>query len=301
MRKELKIGIFAITVLVASFFVLNYLRGKDVFNREIELNGHCEQVQGLVASAPIYIKGYKAGQVASVEYDPESCLFEVVCSVRKEFNVPSDSQIAIYSHDIMGGKAVKIILGQSSEPAADGGTLQIVFEPGLMDAVGEAIVPLVAKVTSALDSLNTTISGVNTLLSESNVASISRTLKDLEVTMANVKGLSRSINGKSQDITSLIANLTAFSTDLKTLSSKLDTTVEGVNGVVADLDKADINGTVESFKTLVDNINDPDGSIGKLLKDDSVYNSVDSLLVDINLLVDKIKENPKKYLKISVF
>ena len=52
---------------------------------------------------------------------------------------------------------------------------------------------------------------------------------------------------------------------------------------------------------LLDNVNDPDGSIGKLLKDDSVYNSVDSLLLDLNVLVNKIQENPKKYLKISVF
>ena len=64
---------------------------------------------------------------------------------------------------------------------------------------------------------------------------------------------------------------------------------------------ADLEGLVSSFKALVDNVNDPDGSIGKLMSDDSVYNSVDSLLIDINSLVKKIQENPKKYLKISVF
>ena len=56
-----------------------------------------------------------------------------------------------------------------------------------------------------------------------------------------------------------------------------------------------------SFKNLLDSINDPDGSIGKLLVDGSVYDSVEELLTDIDVLVRKIQENPKKYLKISVF
>ena len=67
------------------------------------------------------------------------------------------------------------------------------------------------------------------------------------------------------------------------------------------LTQADLDGLVNSFKSLVDNINDPDGSVGKILKNDSIYNSVDSLLIDVNSLVRKIQENPKKYLKISVF
>jgi phospholipid/cholesterol/gamma-HCH transport system substrate-binding protein len=70
---------------------------------------------------------------------------------------------------------------------------------------------------------------------------------------------------------------------------------------VATVSEADINGVVTSFKELLDNVNDPDGSIGKLFNDSSVYNSVDSLLSDLNTLVSKIQENPKKYLKISVF
>ena len=64
--KELKIGIFVVTVLVVSFFLINYLRGEDIFNREIELVSRYDNIEGLVASAPVYIKGYKAGKVAEV-------------------------------------------------------------------------------------------------------------------------------------------------------------------------------------------------------------------------------------------
>ena len=92
-----------------------------------------------------------------------------------------------------------------------------------------------------------------------------------------------------------------FDPHVEGLAEKVDTTITGFNGVVDQLNESDIKGLVSSFKELVENINDPDGSINKLMKDDSVYNSVDSLLNDVNILVKKIPENPKKYLKISVF
>ena len=84
-------------------------------------------------------------------------------------------------------------------------------------------------------------------------------------------------------------------------TGKVDTTLTGVNSVVNTVNASDIEGLITSFRSLLESINDPEGSVGKLLNNDSVYNSVDSLLIEINSLVEKIQENPRKYLKISVF
>ena len=70
MSKELKIGIFAVTILIVSFFLINYLRGEDLFNREIEVSSRYSNVEGLVPSAPVFIKGYKAGKVSEVTMMP---------------------------------------------------------------------------------------------------------------------------------------------------------------------------------------------------------------------------------------
>ena len=301
MRKELKIGIFAVVVLVASFFLLNYLRGKDLFNREVQIVAQYEDVQGLVASAPVFIKGYKAGKVAEVEYDTEKAVFNVTCSVLKDFPITDDSQVAIYSTDIMGGKGVKLILGTSGVLIEDGDTLSGIIETGLMDGLAESLSPLLSKVSTTIDSLGTTVSGVNKLLSDTNTSSISRTLNNLETAVANVKELSNTVKGKSGEINDLLENLSGFSTSLSGIASKADTTFTDINKIVASVSETDINGVVTSLKELLDNVNDPDGSIGKLFTDDSVYNSVDSLLSDINSLVRKIQQNQKKYLKISVF
>ena len=299
--KEVKIGAFVLSVLVISFFVINYLRGKDIFNREMEICSVYENVEGLVASAPVYIKGYKAGKVVEVDYQPESDDFKVVCSVLKDFRIPEDSRMTIYAVDIMGGKGIRLDLGTSSVLVEDGDMLAPSYEAGLMDGLAAGIAPLMEKVGNTLDSLNVTVAGVNKMLGEANQAHITRTLAHLETTMADVKGIARTINGKSSELEALVSNLSTLSAKLGTIADKTDDVMGGVSSVVTTLDESDLAGVITSLKALLENINDPDGTVGKLLVDGSVYDSVDELLNDIDSLVKKIEENPKKYLKISVF
>ena len=299
--KEVKIGAFVLSVLVISFFVINYLRGKDILNREMEICSVYENVEGLVPSAPAYIKGYKAGKVVEVDYRSESDDFKVVCSVLKDFRIPEDSRMTIYAVDIMGGKGVRLDLGTSDVFVKDGDMLTPSYEAGLMDGLAAGIAPLMEKVGNTLDSLNVTVSGVNKMLGEANQAHITRTLAHLETTMSDVKGIARTINGKSSELESLVSNLSALSVKLGTIADKADDVMGGVSSVVTTLDESDLAGVITSLKALLENINDPDGTVGKLLVDGSVYDSVDELLNDIDTLVKKIEENPKKYIKISVF
>ena len=197
LSKEFKIGFFAVTVIVASFFIINYLRGEDIFNREIEITSRYQNVEGLVPSAPVYIKGYKAGKVSEVNYDAVNGDFEVVCSVMKEFAIPEDSRMTIYSVDIMGGKGVRIDLGSSDSYIVDGGALAPSFEAGLMDGLEAGIAPLLEKVTSAMDSLAVTVSGVNKLLADGNQAHFANTLAHLERTMSDLSSVAASVGGKS--------------------------------------------------------------------------------------------------------
>ena len=301
MSKELKIGVFVVTVLVASFFLINYLRGEDIFNKEMEVTSRYDTVEGLVASAPVYIKGYKAGKVSEVAYDAEKEDFVVTCSISKEFRIPSDSKMTIYSVDIMGGKGIRIDLGSSDTPAEDGSMLVPAFEAGLMDGLAEGIAPLLEKVNSTMDSLAVTVSGVNRMLSEENQKNISSTLAHLDRTMANLNALSASVQGKSGEIESVIDNMSGLSAKLGHIASQVDTTLSGVNTFVDTINASDIDGLLTSVRNLLENINDPDGTVGQLINNDSMYNSVDSLLSDIDELVRKIQENPKKYIKISVF
>ena len=301
MSKELKIGVFTVTILIVSFFLINYLRGEDIFNREIELSSRFENVEGLVPSAPVFIKGYKAGKVSEVIYDSTNEDFEILCSIKKEFKIPADSKMTIYSVDIMGGKGIKIELGTSEVMVSDGDTLVPSFEAGLMDGLSAGIGPLITKVSATLDSLSYTVSAINSILTAENSALISKTLLHLERTMSQVQSLSSAIGGKSDELTAFIDDLDTLSMRMGSIVDKADTAMTGVNTVISSISQADIEGVISSFKTLLENMNDPEGTVGKLFVDNSVYDSIDALLNDIDVLIKQIQENPKKYLRISVF
>lgn len=301
LSKEFKIGFFAVTVIVASFFIINYLRGEDIFNREIEVTSRYQNVEGLVPSAPVFIKGYKAGKVSEVNYDAVNGDFEVVCSVMKEFAIPEDSRMTIYSVDIMGGKGVRIDLGSSDSYIVDGGALAPSFEAGLMDGLEAGIAPLLEKVTSAMDSLAVTVSGVNKLLADGNQARFANTLAHLERTMSDLSSVAASVGGKSQELESFIVNMESLSGKFSNIADKADSTMTSVTSIASSISGSDLEAVISSFKDLLENMNDPDGTIGKLFVDNSVYDSVDALLSDVDSLVRKIQENPKKYIRISVF
>ena len=299
--REFKIGFFAVTVLVASFFLINYLRGEDIFNREIEISSRYQNVEGLVPSAPVFIKGYKAGKVTEVNYDASKGDFEVICSIMKEFAIPEDSRMTIYSVDIMGGKGIRIDLGSSDSYVSDGGALTPSFEAGLMDGLAGGIAPLLDKVTATMDSLTVTVAGVNRLLADENQTRFAHTLAHLERTVADLSKVAAGVGGKSAELESFIVNIASLSEKFGDIADKADSTMTSVSSIAASVSEADLQGTIESFKELLENMNDPDGTIGKLFVDNSVYDSVDTLLSDIDSLVKKIQENPKKYIRISVF
>ena len=209
--------------------------------------------------------------------------------------------MTIYAVDIMGGKGVKIDLGVSETLVVDGSELAPAKEAGLLDGLAAGVGPLLSKLGNTLDSLSVTVAGVNAMLSESNQAAISNTIAHLERTMKSVNGIASTIDGKSAELVALVDNLASLSAKFSSIADKADGAMTGVSSIVTKIDETDIAGLVSSFKNLLEKINDPDGTVGKLLVDGSVYDSVDELLNDVDSLIKKIEENPKKYIKISVF
>lgn len=299
--RELKIGVFVIAVLAVSFFVINFLRGKDIMNREMEVVSEYGDVLGLVVSDPVYIKGYKAGSVTGVDYDPDAGVFRVSCSVLKQFRIPEDSKMVIYSRDIMGSKAIRIEPGLSGTVASEGERLEPEVEPDIFASVSGALNPLVARFSHTLESIDSVAVSLGKVMDRDTRERIDRTLADLERTVADARRLSSAIGGKSAELEAFIENMASVSARLDSVTEKADSAMTDIADVASGLSQSDIEGLVMSFRTLVDSMQDPEGSFGKLLTDDGLYLSLDSLVSQADSLIRKIQENPKKYVRISLF
>lgn len=290
MKKEIKIGILALTTLVASFFVINFLRGRDIFNREMELVGYFDDVDGLVASAPAYFKGFAAGHVSEVSYRRETDDFMVVCSVKKDFIVPQDSRMEIYSTSIMGTKGVRIVPGHSDLLCKSGSVLDTSKEADLVSSLTAMVTPLISRLDNTLDSLNTVFANVNLVLGEKNRSSIQSSLQHLNSTLAAASKVAGSI--ESDKINEIVSNLENLSSKLTPFVESLQGTVDNVQSMTGQLNQSDI-------KSAVDNIGAAASTLDQTVQ--GLEEPLNNVLNNVDQLVKSIQENPKKYIKITVF
>ena len=295
------IGLFVLLTLIAAFAVINFLRGEDLFNKSTTYYAKFDTVDGLAVTGPIYIKGLKVGMVEGIEYDMERDLFEVEFKVKSKFNIPDNSVAEIYSADIMGSRALRINMGKSHVYAKAGGTLATSIVPDMVTALTAEIMPLKDQAIKLMDDMGNTLENVNLLLDSTARKDLQGTFANLNRTLSNAARLSAALNDISPELKEMVKNLHILSEGLGSSASDIQGSLENVNKITSQLSKADIGKAVESLVSLSEKLQDPNGSVGKLLVTDSLHNAVTALVKDVDELVKRITGQPKKYIKVSVF
>lgn len=294
MKKEIKTGLFAVIVLAVALFMIEFLKGKDIFSRNNTYYIIYPSVEGLSVSTGVTVGGYAAGIVSDIVYNRQTMDYTVSTSISREFDIPKDSYIEIYSSDILGTRKLRVRMGSSSVMASSGDTLR-----GCKEA--DMIASLTGSLDSLLNGINTTVESINLLLGEENRTEVRQLLKRLNSTAGNLDKVSAMLQSKSPDIETLLSNLSSISTTLDSAATAISGTAANAEAVTASLREADLAGMTDSIRSLAGRLQDPDGSIGKLMGSDSLYNALTALSNDLDSLVNNIRKDPKKYIKISIF
>ena len=295
------IGLFVLLTLIATFAVINFLRGEDIFNRSSSYYAVYDQVDGLTVTGPVYLRGYKVGMVEDITYNPQQNNFEVELKVKSQFEIPVNSTAEVYSADIMGARAVRINIGDSEQILESGDTLASAIQPDMISTVMGQIEPLKEQAVELMATMNRTLESVDKLLDSTSRAEIQSSLKHLNRTLANAASLSRTLDNISPELVEIVKNLEVLSKGLGESTDEIKGSSENVNAITSSLSKAELDKTIESLRNLSEKLQDPNGSVGKLLSTDSLHNAVNTLINDVDKLVKGISENPKKYIKVSVF
>lgn len=301
LSKAQAIGLFVLLTLVAIFVVINFLKGQDLFNKHTKYYTVYQDVEGLTATGPVYIRGLKVGMVESIKYNNITDKFIVKLSVKSDYLIPQNSVAEIYSADILGGKSVRINLGNSNLQAQDNDTIQGSYIPDMVSMLTSEIVPIKEQVVALMSNMNHTLNNINSLLDSTAKANLQQSFLNLNKTLRNAEVLSKSLNDMSPELKEMITNLNTLSKGLSDGSEDIKSSLKNINDITTQLSQTELKETIHNLNQLLVKIQDPNGSVGKLLTTDSMHNSVDSLVQDVNKLVKRITENPKKYIKISVF
>ncbi len=305
LKSEVRIGIIVLVTIALVIWGINFLKGKNVLRRSDVYYTVYHNVSGLEKSASIYINGYKIGLINDIHFEKGN-LKEIIVSfsVHHDFEIPKGSVAELYSTSVVGSKAIRILPSSSGDYYSFGDTLPSRNEPDLLTSLKEDLSPLQNKAERAITSADSLIRALNDILDNQRRS-------DLKNAIGNLSSVSASLRKQlapGGDLDMTLAELKKFSTMLADNREKLDVVFENLESVSDSLGQANIRQTLEGInKTfnqtslLLGKINQGEGSLGMLATSDSLYNNLKASTQSLNLLLEDLREHPKRYVHFSVF
>ena len=308
---ETKVGAItalAITVLVLGF---NFLKGKTLFGKSHTLYAKYKNVQGLANSNPVMINGLQVGQVYSITTDKNMKEILVNINMTKEVNIPTNS-VALIKSSLLGVTSIDIKLGDANTYIGKNDTIPTAASTGMFSEVLGKVDPVLYQVTKAVTSIDSVLLSVNRILDPSAKNNIASILVNLNRTTASLvasgASLEKLLNMQTGALSKTLDNLSSFTTNLSANNDKINTILSNLDKTSANLAKLELektlntlNSTIGELKSLVGKVNTNSGTLGLLLNDTKLYNNLAATANKLNLLIDDLKTNPKRYVNISVF
>lgn len=293
MKKEIKIGVYALLIFLGAWAGVRFLSGADIFGRTYSYYVYYDDASGLQTASQVVIRGVKVGQVTSIYVAPdEPTKVAVTLAVSKDYRLPADSKAKVFSAGLMGGQAIEIVLGTSTDYLEPESTITPLVEPGMIDMLTGEFGDIKNKLMEMVDNINTTLLSLNNLV-DSNNANISAAVAHLNGVLADLE--------KSE----IIANLDSFTGTLKDNGEKIDGIVENVGNLTASLDEQQMGQklaqSIENLNVVLAKFNETSGTVGSLINDKELYANLTQASDNLSALLADLKEHPQRYVHFSLF
>lgn len=302
MSKELKTGVIAVLIIVAFIWGFNFLKGQDIFQPNVrKFMVEYKNVGGLTEASVVTINGLKVGQVKDITFNTKqenrgSLIVEFI--IDNDFEFSRNSVVKIYSPNPLAGSNLAIIPDYKGEMAKSGDFLKGEIEPGLLSSLGERLDPIQTKLEHVLVSADTLFQKVNHILNDNTNASIKRSIQNLEYTVNDVR---KTLGNLNNVLDSNSVGLKATIDNTKIITENLIQLTDSLNNVNFARLTRDVETTITSVNKLLKGIESGEGTIGKLMKDEQLYNNLAATSKELEELLRDMKLNPKRFVHFSLF
>ena len=299
LTKEIKAALFVFLGVFLFLIGFNFLNGTSLFKSEKNLYAIYDQVEGLQSGTTVTVNGLSVGKVSSIDFLPNSNRILVKFTVRNDLNFSKNSIAEIYESGLIGGKSIAIIpVLDRNRILVSGDTLVSRTKPGLTDVVGSEIAPLQKKLEQILINVDTLVSSLNTVLDDKAQQGLNKALSEVSVSVSNLNSISNSLSkilvSQESNINQTINNFSEASANINQISDSLSKT--DLKALVSE-----IENTATTLNSIFKSIDSGEGTLGKLMKDDGLYNNLEASTKEVKLLIKDLKEHPKRYVHFSLF
>jgi len=298
---EARIGIGVLAAAVIFIAGVVYLRGIDLRSKQYELKVFYRNVNGLKEGDVVSVAGLAIGRVESMALAGRG--INVVLSIQTKVHLPKDSRAILKSESIMGGKFIEIAPGMDAAMLVNGDSLGGLYEADLSELTA-TLSPITSNVLGILENVNSTFDQPTRQRIQNIVAELEHSSGRLEeviraggrsadASFAELSSFSRDLASAARTIDSIarderlnidtsVTSFARWSKNMERVSAQLETAAGALNGVLGKVGRGE-------------------GTLGMLVQDERLYNHLDSLSMNLNLLVRDLRENPQRYVRLSLF
>ena len=289
MSKEFKIGLLTLSAGALLYYGFNFLRGTDLFSPAERYYVMYPNVAGLHVSNPVYFNGLLVGRVSGFQLQQEKGRIVISLDIDQNIFVGYDATATLANDGLLGGKAIVLNTGKSDVPLSVGDTLRSEIDGSIFD-----------QFEPVADNLNTTITKINDLLDQLNATDLQGIVEELK---GAIRDMRRTVSRLEPEVKGAIGEYTELATSLQNQVNNIKPILKKTNVLMDSLNAVELNATVANLNRTLDGLNEitaslqaDDGTIGKLLNNDSVYNNLNKLLVDLDELVIHFNNHPRDFM-----
>jgi len=299
--KEIKTAILVLVSIALLIWGITFLSGSNIFNSTRKFYVVYPNVEGLTTASSVTINGLVVGKVNKIQLMENGSL-QVELLMTDPVDVPKTSKAVMYSPSFLGGKQISLEINYNETNfAQDGDFLEGGNMSGLLDGLGEKADPLIQKLDSVLLNVNKLVESINTTLDEETQKNLQEAIAELNQTMKNANGITskfdRMVTENESKINNIVNDFGQTSKNLAAFSDDLDKVqLEKLQEILAKFDSA-----AASLDNMMKDVENGKGNLGKLLKEEQLYQNLEGATKELNELLEDVKLNPRRYINISVF
>ena len=293
---EIKTALLVLSGIFLFIVMINYLKSNDIFVSDRSFYAIYNDVEGVSSGTPVTISGFNVGSVQDIRFYGNNSELLLKFRVENDFEFSTNSIAQIYETGLIGGKALAIIPVEGKNLAVSGDTLQSDIAPGLTELVNDKLSPLQEKIESMVVSADSLLIAVNSVFDTSTKENLTSSIENFSLTIESAKKsidvLEKVIGGNENSLNSIINNMDESLKNFSELSENFDE----LDLVIENLSKSSAN-----INSITSEIKSGDGLVNKVVYDEGFVKSLDEISSNINLLLEDLRMNPKRYVHFSLF
>ncbi len=302
-RKEIRVGAMIALGLVIIFSAFFIIGGKDgLFSKRYKLYARFDNIQGLTIGAPVRLGGWKVGTVNSIEFTDdakgEAIIIMMTIDYKSFIRIREDSRARLGSMGLLGDRTLDISLGSPEfRPLAPGEFIPVQSGDVIKDV--EAIASNAKEISQKINEGDGSFSKIiNDPRLYTNIDSLLLIWTDI----SNKINMGEGNVAKLFNDPKLYNNVNLF---LKKSNELMDNVNagQGTLGKLATDDKlyTHTDSLLAQLNTTLEKINSGEGTMGQLMVNQDLYMKLDKTLGSLDSLLIDLRENPGRYVKLSLF